>query len=171
MANVLPFEEKKRLSRRMFARFIFVLSLTLILGAVIASLALLPAILQVRIAQEALTSPENEVARTARDDQAKGARAQILMDALSPIVLATSTPATEALDAALALKPASVSISNISYGPGSIQLSGVSNNRQAVNAFRDALEKDSHFKTVAVPVAALVGTQDGRFTMTLTGNY
>lgn len=169
MANVLPPEKKKILAARLRARFIFTTAVVLCAGALVAALALVPAFVSVRIALSSL--PESEVSETARDDQAKGARAAALVAALGPISHATSSAPVESVTAALALKPAGMSISGVRYSKGKIELSGVAANRAAVSVFRDALEADARFTTVAVPVAALVGTQEGRFTITLSGAF
>lgn len=169
MANVLPLEKKKILASRLRARFMFTLALALFIGALAAALALVPAFISTRIALSSL--PEGEISETARDDQVQGARAAALVAALAPIVHATSSAPIDSVTAALALKPAGMSISGVRYSKGKIELSGVATNRAAVSAFRDALEKDARFTTVAVPVTALVGTQEGRFTITLSGAF
>ncbi len=158
----------------MKARFLFIGSATLAAGACIAILALLPAIVSVRIARASLDAPLQESAHgNASADQAAAARAQALIGALRPIAQATSSP-TDVISFALAQKPAGISITNITYTGGDkseIVLSGMSGAREAVNTFRDALEKTGRFSSVVVPVAALVGTQDGRFTVTLSGSF
>ncbi len=169
MANVLPIEEKKRVLRTLRARFITVTALVLLLGATLAALALSPAILSVRLAQANLPSDET-LSETARDDQAKHARAFALVGALGPIANSTSSP-VGMFTAALAEKPASVHITSINYSRGRLILSGDGGTRQAMNAYKEALETSGSFTTVEVPVAALVGTQEGRFTITLTGAF
>lgn len=169
MSNVLTPEGKKNLDVRLRARVILAASLILACGAIIACLALAPAIISVQVASASLATPSEE-AEAAREDSTKAGRAQSLIAALGPLVSSTSS-ATNALDQALALQPADISISVITYTAESntIVLSGLSKGREAVNDFRDALEASDQFADVAVPVAALVGTQQGRFTITLKG--
>lgn len=167
MSNVLTQEAKKQLAKSVRARYLTVGALVLTLGALIASLSLVPTFISITSAEDALTVPSDE-ASAALDDQQKALRAQNLVKALTPL-LATSTP-SDVISGALALRPAGISITQITYQAGqkTIALSGTSARREAVNGFRDALEASGLFKSVAVPVSALVGTQDGRFTITLT---
>jgi hypothetical protein len=169
MSNVLTPEEKKRLDARLRARFLLAAALILAGGALIACLALAPALISVQVASASLAAPAAE-SEAAREDSTKAARAQSLIAALGPLVSSTSSAAT-ALAEALAFQPADISISLITYNAESdtIVLSGFSKGREAVNDFRDALEGSGAFTDVSVPVAALIGTQQGRFTITLTG--
>jgi Tfp pilus assembly protein PilN len=169
MANVLPPEEKKRVLREVRSRFVLTFAMTLLIGATVASLCLVPALISVRLATNSIPQ-DAELSQTVRDDQAKHARAFALVSALNPVVLATTTPSAS-VAAALAAKPAGVSVTGINYSKGRLLLNGVSRDRQAVNDYREALEADTRFSSVSVPVAALVGTQDGRFTITLSGQF
>lgn len=171
MANVLTLEEKKNLDRRMRARFILVGALVLTIGAAVACLALLPALVSVQVAHASLNAPPEESA-AARDDQQKASRAQVLVTALGSLASATTSSAN-ALAGALALRPTGISVTAITYQANAhtIQLSGTSPRREAVNAFRDALEGSGAYSSVTVPVAALVGTQEGRFTITLKDGF
>lgn len=171
MANVLPLEVKKKILQRLRSRYVLLLALTLILSALIASLALTPSLIFVQVAQESLRSAADEIRASVAEDQAIQVRTLALLDTLTPLVNATTSP-SKFVAAALGVRPQGLSITSITYagGPrGTLVLSGTSKNRQAVNAYRDALEADGHFASVAVPVAALVGTQEGRFTVTLSG--
>ena len=164
MSNVLTSKAKKKLGSRVRARFIFVGAVVLLLGALVASLALAPTLISLQIARASLNTPSEEE-NEARDDATKAVRAQSLITALTPLV-ATSSP-IEILSEALATRPSGISVTSISYQEKKLQFSGTSARREGVSAFRDALEKSGLFASVTVPVAALVGTQDGRFTITL----
>jgi hypothetical protein len=48
---------------------------------------------------------------------------------------------------------------------------GFSPARDAVNLYRQALQADARFKTVSVPVGDLAGTQGGKFSVTLLGDF
>jgi len=169
MSNVLPFEETKRLKRRLRTRFILLGALIILASALVAMLALAPAFVSVQFGKAAFQKAESEISAQMRDDQAKQARALVLIGALAPVVQATSSSPTEMISFAIGLKPQGMSITNISYKKAEIVLSGVASNRLAVNDFREALTKSGRFKSVVVPVAALVGAQEGRFTVTLSG--
>lgn len=169
MANVLPAEEKKRVLREVRSRFVLTFALVLMVGASVAIASLLPALISVRLATSGIPQ-DGELSQTVRDDQAKHARALALVSALNPLVLATTTPSATVI-AALGAKPAGISVSGISYSKGRLLLNGVSRDRQAINDYRETLEADARFSSVSVPVAALVGSQDGRFTITLLGQF
>lgn len=171
MANVLPSEEKATLLKRQRARFVFVGGCMFFCAALVSSIALIPALIIVRVDLASLQSSVEQVRTEAANDLAVQANTQGLIDALNPILNATTSPSF-ILTTALQQKPPGISITSASFSGGSagtLVLSGISESRQSVNAYRDALEKEGHFSTVTIPVAALVGTQEGRFTVTLSG--
>ncbi len=140
-------------------------------AGLIALTAIAPAFISLRIARAALDSPAT-VERTAADELA-GKEAQNLIAALKPIAVATSSPSA-AVTLALSKKPAGVSIQSITYTGGAtpkITMTGTSKTRESLGAFRSALQATGAFSRVEVPVAALVGAQEGRFTLTLFGGF
>lgn len=166
MANVLP-SARTTLARRARARFVIVLGLTISASALVAILALLPAFISISIARAGLAT---ESATEAPEEQAEAARTLALIQTLNAFA-GTTSPST-ALEASLALRPQRVSVTSVRYAsgaPASLILSGVSAEREGVNGYRDALVSDGRFGKVSVPVAALVGTQEGRFSITLSG--
>lgn len=171
MSNVLTAEAKKQLDSKARSRLVFVAAAVVAAGGLLACLSLAPVLISISTAQAALNAPSLEEEASLREDQVKGLRAQALITALTPL-LATTTP-TGSVSSALELLPAGVSVTSVSYDSGGkkIVLSGTSARREAVNAYRDALEASGLFSSVVIPVAALVGTQEGRFTITLTGAF
>lgn len=170
MANVIPREGLSKIQKRNTARFLLLGSGMFAAAAVIAIFAILPAYVSVRIARASVDSAVRESARAAGEEQAAAVRTQMLITNLTPIANATSSP-TDVLSVALAQKPAGISITTISFVGGAksnILLTGTAQRREAVTTFRDALQASGRFSNVAVPVAALVGTQEGRFTITLS---
>ncbi len=169
MSNVLPPEAKRQLDRAARWRSLFVLGCAGTLAALIATLSLVPTFISIASARASLDAPSVEEIGTARGFQVQARRAQSLVDALEPLVMASSTPSGMLADA-LAVVPAGVTISVITYQAvqETLILSGDAPQRASVNAFRDALEKSARFEKVLFPVGALAGTQDGRFTVTLT---
>lgn len=170
MSNVLPLKHRKIEVGRVWTRFLFVGALIFVGGAVVAMLALLPALISVRVARANIETAD--ATYSASSDQSAAKRTHALLGVLGPIVAATSSP-TDTLVTVLARKPADVSLETITYAGdrSSIVLSGVSKRREGVSEYRDALEEMGRFSSVAVPVAALVGTQEGKFTITLTGTF
>jgi hypothetical protein len=124
--------------------------------------------MSVRIVRAALERAENPDANISTEQEA-AFRSQKLIAIAKPLAIATTSP-SELLTRALAARPADVVVTNISYRSGerSIVLAGVSPRRSAMDAYRSALENSEAFTSVSVPVSALLGTQDGRFTVTLT---
>ena len=170
MSNVLPPEEKNLILRRFRERFIALGALVLLLGAGVASLSLLPSLILVSSAEASLRRATEAASKTVREDQVIQTRTLALIQALQGAIQATSSP-TQVLQRALELKPKGLKITSISAEKGKMLLSGISDRRESINAYREALEKSSIFTSVAIPVAALVGAQEGRFTVTLTGNF
>lgn len=170
MSNVLTKEELRRVRKQFRLRCILVGGAMLALGATLAILALTPAFIFLRMAESALESSQVEMSATAKSDQAAHVRSLAIVNSLKPVVGATTTPAG-VISRALTHKPSGVRITALNYTKGQLVLSGISSNRQATGAFRDALDVDEYFTSVALPVAALVGAQEGRFTITLRGNF
>ena len=95
----------------------------------------------------------------------------------------TSTvPMFDALRSALAGRPAGVTESASHYAHGdtsklvtsnlsTIELEGQASSRDRIDSYIATLNADSHFKTVAVPVSVLAGSDDGHFSITLTGAF
>lgn len=165
MSNVLP-NARTTYLRRVRARFVIVLGLTFSAAAVVAILALLPAYIATSIARAGLVSSAGGEAPA---EQAEAARTLALIQALTPFATTTSSGK---LAEALELRPPGVRVTSVRYSagaPASLVLSGTSLRREGVNEYRDALLVDNRFGKVSVPVAALVGTQEGRFSITLTG--
>lgn len=172
MSNVLPPEARLTMMRRARARFVLVGALVLLSCAVVALLSLLPAFVSISVARSSL-SEESSEERTAREDQTAIARAQTLVQVLNPLAGATTSPVA-VLNEVLTRRPAGLSVTSITYTGGSTDtflLSGTSARRDAVGTYRDALRASGKFNEVAVPVGALVGAQDGRFSITLSGSF
>lgn len=172
MSNVLTLEEKKNRDQKARARTVLCGALMCALAAGVACLALLPTLISIQVARASLNAPSSDEVATARSDQEQALRTQGRVAALKSLMSATSS-APAALAMALSLQPAGISITSATYQAGrhEIVLSGNSQNREVLNSFRDELRGSGTFTGVTVPVAALVGTQGGRFTITLTGTF
>ena len=55
--------------------------------------------------------------------------------------------------------------------PSTIVVEGLSQSREAINEYRAELSNDARFQSVSVPIGALAGIEDGRFTVTLMGTF
>lgn len=171
MSNVLPPEYIQQELARARARYVRTTGRLLLISAVVAFIALIPAYMSVRLARNAL---EQEVGITEDADtkaaQLEASRAQAIITALKPVAMATSSPSS-ALQAALSVKPAGISIKVITYGKGTLTLTAAGVNREVINDYRDALDAHPLFSSVVIPVAALVGAQEGKLTITLKGAF
>jgi hypothetical protein len=99
--------------------------------------------------------------------------AKALLSELSPLVSASTTP-TAVITEALSLRPPGITVDEISYtsgNPASLMLVGSAATNGAISAYKTALASDALFTSVSVPVGALVGTDGGRFSMTLSGDF
>ncbi len=175
MANLLPPAYQKKVRRALYARSFAIAGAVASACALVAFIALVPSYVAVRSAMSGSASPTSPVLASMAD-RAEITQAGALSKLLNPFLSATTSP-TQAIRAALLLKPAGVSLDRITYTAGSsgvtgqIQLSGASASPDLLTAYRDVLAKDPDFVTISVPVGDLVGTSDHRFTITLTGHF
>lgn len=173
MANLLPKDFQKHLRRVERARLMLALGLAVTAAALMLFAALLPASIALYYASRVGSAAESRAPALAQADVAALQEVRGMVFALKPIVVATTTP-TQAILQALSAKPPSVSIDHITYTagtPGTVLLAGDALSPGALNAYRAALASDTHFSSVTVPVSALIGADNGRFTMTIKGNF
>jgi len=149
------------------ARFVIVFSIVLATLALLATLLIVPSYFALRLASPPPVDINITKRAGAPDDAVAIARAQAIVRALSPLLNSTSSPSSS-IALALATRPAGVVVQNISYAGDTFELTLTGTAaRGAVNAYRDSLTADTHFRSVSVPVSALVGTEGGRFSITL----
>ncbi|MEK7133806.1 MAG: hypothetical protein AAB804_01920 [Patescibacteria group bacterium] len=174
MSNVLPRDMQKTVWRMYRARFIVAGSLIALGTALIAGLALLPIYVALHAGEVSTSASSREVKNSeVQAVRTEILRAQSLLSTLAPFAPATTTP-SEAIGAALSLRPKGILVDRISYTPdirGEIVIVGLAPTRDAINVYRQTLQADRHFKTVSVPIGDLAGTQDGRFSVTLLGDF
>lgn len=173
MANLLPKDFQKHLRRVERARLLLVVALVALAAALIAFAALLPASIALYHTSRIESSAGSRIPTLSEGDHAALQEIRGMVFALKLIAVATTTP-SEALLHALSPKPPSVAIDHVTYAagvPGTLTLSGTSPSPSAINAYRAALAADPHFSSASVPVSALIGANNGRFTMTITGNF
>jgi hypothetical protein len=169
MANLLPPETQRAVWREYRSRAVLVFGIALLISAAIGLLSLLPSYLVLKSASQTREGTASAPLQGQADVQGI-IRTQALLDAVLPVLAATTSPAL-AIREILALRPAGVSIERISYrgGDRSIVLSGAGARRESIDAYRSALSADPRFGSVSVPLGALVGTEGGRFTITIAG--
>ena len=160
------------------ARFVIVGSLIALGAALITAASFLPAFLTLSNAVRAeYQTPAPVSAAQQAADQLEIKHINGLMHALSSLVSASSSPTT-AIEAAVSARPAEVYLDQILYTastPGSLLLRGSTypdgDSDTEINNYRTALSGEPRFTSVSVPVGALVGTEGGRFTITILGKF
>ena len=170
MANVLPLDAQKHVWRVFRSRFIVAVALAILGLSLFFALSLLPSYLAISLASQPVQ--DVQPSKGSPDDAASIARAQTLVTKLSPALFASSS-VSAVIRSAIQDRPSGVVLSNITYTAGDSTKAGEmivvgDAPREKISEFRKALSADPYFKTVSVPVAALVGTDGGRFSMTLT---
>lgn len=172
MSNLLPHEAQRAIWRMYRARFLIAGSLLALAVAGLSALSLLPSYLALHGGETESASTTPERIADAQDHEAI-VRVQSLLAALSPLVIATTTPSA-AIAQVLSLRPPTITIDHIAYTEGEqggIMIVGSAATREAISGYRQALASDTHFKTVSVPVADLAGAPGGRFSIGLTGDF
>lgn len=150
------------------SRLVLVTSLSLLALAAIAVLVFIPSYIALTLAVP--PTPQAATARASNDaDAAAVARAQALIREIGPLMNASTSPMRSMTDAVSLRAPGAV-VTHITYAPSQITIEG-SGSRDVVSAYRDALMKSGKYKTVSVPVGALVGNEGGHFSIILTGTF
>ena len=175
MSNLLPRETLRTVSNAHRARFILVGSMVAIVCGVIAFLALAPTYAIVRGERTASEDLIDASSLEAATDREEVTRARELVKELLPVASST-TPILSLLDQVLSARPTGIGITHISVrrgSPGEIVLNGIAPSRDEINAYREALSKNSHFESVSVPVpiGILTGFGVGAFNATLVGTF
>ena len=173
MTNVLPQQARKGVWRTYRARFILTGSLVAIATALLSLAALSPSYFILQADESGAASQNKTDADTASADRTAILETQSLITALTPLVSATTSRA-QIISTALSLRPVGMSINHItltSGKPGTMILTGSATTISAINTYRKTLEGDQTFSSVSVPVGDLAGTQNGQFSITLTGNF
>ncbi len=178
MSNLLPKETLRFVWEGYRSRLILTGALVLVAAAALAFMELLPSYAAIKVEERSREKQSSLPERPDTDPQAEAERkelmrAQALLARALPIVSAASAP-SEVIKAALALRPPGVTVSKIFFvsgESGALTLTGNSAGREGVNQYREALSKEKYFRSVSVPVGALVGSEGSEFTITLTGDF
>lgn len=152
-----------------------VASIIAIIAAGIVFLSFIPSYIALTIgsasASPAGAAPVDEQQKEA--DAAQEQHLKGLLHIVSPIVASTSSP-TSVIASVVEERPKGVHIDQIIFSAGkhaSLMLSGSADSDTAIVAYRTQLSADPRFSSVSVPVGALVGTDAGRFSITITGTF
>lgn len=170
MANLLPPLYARTALRDTSVRFAAVAAAAIASIGLFSIIVLSPTYLLVSGQNPATSTPS----ATKAQDEAVLSRTQSLVELLAPHAAAAHT--MSAIATALSLRPSGVRITSVSYvagkgGADTVTLGGTAARREHIETYRAALSSSSRFASVSVPVAALVGTTHGEFTVTLTGDF
>lgn len=178
LLNLLPPERARATTRQYFIRLAVVAIITLAVVLIASGALLVPAYLSTTqdIADKQARSDElaAELATT------KGKETNQRLAALSESAtylsrLATTTTATGALQAVLAVPRPGITLSGFTYSPplqkgnGKMTLKGKAMSREALRAFDRALSALPFVSTVDLPISVYAKETDIDFTITLTG--
>ena len=172
MANILPYSSQKKMSKLSRAQFVIVTSSVLSLASLIVYGALLPSYLVLYLNPGSVVAANNISHDQITSEKAALSHSQSLLNTFAPAV--SSVTPTDAIRTALALQPPGIHIDHISYSAGKngkLILQGAMDTTDAINKFRTALLSSKKFTSVDVPVGVLVGSEDGRFDVTLLGAF
>lgn len=172
MANILPPDAEKKMIELSRARYIIVSSTILIIVACIVAGALLPSYLVLHFNPGSIAVPNTITDSEISADKQALIGSQSLLNAFAPSV-AVVTP-SDAIRVALSLRPQGIHVDHISYTAGktgTLILQGYADTTDAINAYRTVLLSSKHFTGVDVPVGVLIGSANGRFDVTLSGNF
>jgi hypothetical protein len=171
MTNIIPIDTQKKIWRMYRSRFVIVLALMLLALSAVAALVLVPSYVALRVAAPPVVQNANTQNEAPVDESSALARSQALVRVLLPLAVSTTSP-SEIITSAVSSRPRGVTVDHISYvsgAPGQITIGG-NGSRESISAYRDILGKSGFFSSVSVPVGALV-SQDGRFTISLSGDF
>lgn len=171
MSNVIPQQERKSIGSMYRSRFVMVGSAAVVVCSALSALALLPSFLVLR-ADSAALAPQGNTA-VDKADRAALTQTEEMLSTLEPFA-SSATSSAGVLAVALAQRPSGVTVDHSTYTAGKpavVVLSGRASTPSKLDAYRKALSQNALFNSVTVPVSDLIGSQDGAYTMTLSGNF
>lgn len=174
MANLIPETIRREMRGHSQARFILSTAVLALVVAAIASLLLLPSYVMLSVHGPMRTGVGPTLSQADRTaDQAAVTHTNAAISLLLPLINASST-SMGTIQQAVSLRPVGVRIDGISYikgTPASLMIVGSAGSPSLVSAYRTALAANPIFDSVTVPVGALVGTDGGRFSITISGTF
>lgn len=167
MANVLPPQFKKSLWRVQRAHYALVFAIMLGILVVVGAVALAPSYLALEIASPRVPEIPENTQREVTDPLAL-ARANALVTNLMAATHATSSP-SELFAMIFDASTSEIVVDSISLTESGsrIAVSGTGS-REGISAYRNILSENDLFSSVSVPVGALVGSENSRFSITIT---
>lgn len=174
MSNFLPNEAERRVAQAHLSRVVSGGGLVMIACAIAAAIALVPAYISLRAEKEALSRQKEVFAQglqTAQDNPNKThiLRTQAILGSLKSIT--SSGRVAEALQNVVKILPEDVAFNHVTYdaGSGLLVLSGETQHREHLAAYRESLRRTLAGSEVTIPLDELAGMGRGVFTITITG--
>lgn len=177
MINLIPNEEKKKVFKDFYLRFVAVFFIMLGASLVFASAAILPAYFTSSIEEslisarlktqqnEPISLPDQNTLAVIKD--LKGKLALIEENKKNNFIFSQKV-----INEIILKKTPSIKITQISYrndpeSGKSIDISGVASSREALLAFRRALEDDPSFSKVELPISNFVRESNIKFSLSI----
>ncbi len=177
MINLIPNQEKKKMVRDFYYRFVILFLLMLSAAALVATAALLPAyflsVSKNNIVDQKLEAQKKEPAPASNGEtlaMIKGLN--LKLNLIENAQKEKFTVSDRVVKAVILEKVPGISITQISYDSDptkgkKISMSGEASSREVLLAFRQALEQDPTFKSVILPISNFVKGTDIQFSLSL----
>ena len=171
MSNLLPIPAEQELIRTFRMQLLLLASLFLISAGIIAGVILVPSSIIVKKNRASLESGIAALNASTTDsvDMELLSHMRLRMDVLAPLLLSTTTP-SGMIEGVLAFEHAGVIVNRITYNTdkaATIVLSGSSASSDQIIEYQRALLSSGKYTNVSVPVGALAGVDNDRFSITI----
>ena len=178
MINLLSIEEKKRIARdarfRIFIVYFYVIGFCFLIAGISLSPVYILASVQENLANQRwaavqqlpVSQPDKETMAAIKDINTK-------ISVIQEIEKSKFLVLENAFDEVVKQKMPDIKLSSISFskdadGKRQITLEGLAPNRERLLLFRQALEADTHFASVDLPISNFVKGANINFTLSLT---
>ncbi len=177
MANLLPFENKKKLRAEYHYRVTIIAAAAFLITVLIAGVFLLPSYFIAQSKQIAAESRVEVLKKVSESKEDRDIQAALATANKKLSILASSEhePISKHFETVIALRPSGIGITSLFYGRTAqvshIDLEGYAKTREALLAFKKALERQSSFTEIILPITHLVKENDINFSMTIHGDF
>jgi len=178
MINLIPAEEKKRMTRAFYMRLITLFFLTASFIVFLACGAILPAYFMSSV-KESIINTKLKTAQSEPLPQIGEQSLSIIKDLNTKLALVDNAeqtkflPSEKVINAILLKKNPEIKITQILYESDQNQLKkitilGIAPSREVLLLFRQSLEDDGSFKNVVLPISNFVKTSNIQFNLNLS---
>lgn len=177
MINLIPNEEKKQMIRDFYLRLVIVFFITLSASVIIATINMLPAYFLVstknNVINEKLVTQQNEpLPLLSQETVSTSKNINAKLDLISNANKNKFLVSKRVIDEILSKKLPDIRITQITYqnslSTGAlISINGIAPSRERLLNFRLALEADTNFKKVDLPISNFIKGSDIQFSLNL----